>query len=663
MSLNITRLILPLIILFSTAFTQCKKEVEDIPQGTFVITDARVGTTNLSLNSTTVNVPVNQPVIVSFNQSLNTGTVADNIVVSSSAGNVITTANFLDQNKTVSLQHAEPLAFNTTYTLQVGTGLKDSEGNAFPGKTIIFTTEQTSVHVDSLVFNGLNVTAINNPQNIPYDFSALVYFDRPINPATINSSNVRIFKNSGDASLTHSLSSDGRVLTVTSNNPIVHFDRYRFFLSSNIQGLEGEPLSAINKVFYTAIDPTPKFPVISDDALMTMVQEQTFKYFWDFGHPVSGLARERNSSGDIVTSGGSGFGVMSIVVGIERGFITRSQGVERLNTIVNFLGNQAQRFHGAWSHWLNGSTGQAIAFSSQDNGADLVETSFLIAGLLTVRQYLNPANPTENQIIQNINTLWEEVEWDWFTQGGQDVLYWHWSPNYGWAMNHQIKGYNECLITYFLAACSPTHPITASAYHNGWAGNSSFTNGNSYYGIQLPLGFAYGGPMFFAHYSFVGLNPTNLVDNYANYWTQNVNHTRINRAYCLANPLNKVGYSEQCWGLTASDNYQGYSAHSPTNDLGVITPTAALASIPYTPEESMEAMRFFYYTIGDKLWGPHGFYDAFSTTEGWYGTSYLAIDQGPIVVMIENHRTGLCWDLFMSSPEVNVGMNLLGFSN
>ncbi len=661
--MRITRLSFPIIILISTAFTQCKKEVEEPSTSSFTLIDARIGTSTLNLNQTTNQVPVNQPIVLAFNEPLNTATVAENIHLSSPSGTTELQINFLDQNKTLSLQHNEPLAFHTTYTLQVGSGIKNIHGTAFTGKTISFTTEQTSIHIDSLYLGNTNITGQSAPQNIPYQFTATVYFDRPVDSNTINSSTVRVFKSNGDVSLNYALSSDGKILSIHSQVPLNHFDRYRLYLGSNIQGLEGEPLVAINQLFYTAIDETPKFPIVSNDELLTIVQEQTFRYFWDFGHPISGMARERNTSGDIVTSGGTGFGVMSILVGIERGFITRSEGIDRLHTIITFLQNQSQRFHGAWPHWLNGSTGQAIAFSTQDNGADLVETSFLIAGLLTVRQYLNPTNPQEQQMINTINTLWEEVEWNWFTQGGQNVLYWHWSPNYGWAMNHAIRGYNECLITYFLAACSPTHPISAEVYHNGWANSSHFQNGNSYYGITLPLGFPYGGPLFFAHYSFVALNPTNLSDTYANYWTQNTHHAKINHDYCVANPLNKIGYSNRCWGLTASDNYQGYSAHSPTNDLGVITPTAAIASIPYTPQESMEALQFFYYTLGDKLWGDYGFYDAFSPQEGWVANSFLAIDQGPIVVMIENYRSGLCWDLFMSCPEINVGMNLLGFTH
>jgi hypothetical protein len=352
---------------------------------------------------------------------------------------------------------------------------------------------------------------------------------------------------------------------------------------------------------------------------------------------------------------------MALIVGIERGFITRAEGIDRMDRILDFL-ETADRFHGAWSHWINGTSGAVIPFSPNDNGGDLVETSYLVQGLLTFRQYLDDAVPVEEALIARINTLWESVEWDWYTRGGQDVLYWHWSPDKEWIMNHQIRGYNESLITYVLAASSATHSISQSVYTNGWAQNGSIENGNEYFGITLPLGSPYGGPLFFAHYSFLGLDPRNLEDAYASYWTQNVNHSLINRAYCTDNPKNFAVYSDVCWGLTASDNHEGYSAHSPTNDLGVITPTAALSSFPYTPDESMEALKFFYYSLGDRTWGDYGFYDAFNSTEGWYADSYLAIDQGPIIVMIENYRTGLLWDLFMSCPEVQDGLTKLGFT-
>jgi hypothetical protein len=354
-----------------------------------------------------------------------------------------------------------------------------------------------------------------------------------------------------------------------------------------------------------------------------------------------------------------------MLAGAQRGFITRAQALSRIDTIVNFLTNKVTRYHGAFSHWINGSTGATVPFGTEDDGADLVETSYMMQGLLTARQFFNSnSDPNEANLRNNINALWNGVDWGWFRQNNQNTLYWHWSPDFGWSTNQQINGWNEALITYVLAASANTDSIPKIVYDNGWAGNGSIRNGSNYYGIRLPLGPSYGGPLFFSHYSFLGINPNGLSDAYANYWTQDTAHAKINYTYCVANPLNYTGYGSQCWGLTASDdNITGYSAHSPTNDLGIISPTAAISSIPYTPAESMNALRFFYYKLGDKIWGQYGFVDAFNLTNIWFASSYLAIDQGPEIVMIENYRSGLLWNLFMSCPEVKRGMTRLGFQS
>jgi len=362
----------------------------------------------------------------------------------------------------------------------------------------------------------------------------------------------------------------------------------------------------------------------------------------------------------VVTIGGSGFGIMAMVVAVERKWITRNQGVDRMLKILNFL-TKANSFHGVFPHWLHGSTGKVIPFSRKDDGGDLVETSYLFEGLLCARQYYNHDTPKERELRDKINWLWNDVEWNWYTNGGKEVLYWHWSPNNGWAMNFPIHGFNECLITYVLAASAERYPVSAGVYHKGWAKSDFFINGKTFYGIKLPLGFDYGGPLFFSQYSFLGLDPKGLKDRYADYWEQNTNHTLINRAYCIDNPKKFKGYGENCWGLTASDNFEGYNAHSPTNDLGVISPTAALSAFPYTPKYSMQALRHFYYDLGDKIWGEYGFTDSFCDSRNWYGKSYLAIDEGPIVVMIENFRTGLLWKLFMSCPEIKAGLKKLDF--
>lgn len=414
---------------------------------------------------------------------------------------------------------------------------------------------------------------------------------------------------------------------------------------------------------------------ISDDSLFTLVQYKTFQYFWDGAEPVSGGARERFHSDNIypqndkhiITSGGTGFGVMAILVGIERKFITREQGVEHLEKLTTFL-EKADRFKGVWPHWMNGETGEVKPFSPNDNGGDLVETAFLVQGLLCVRQYFQEGDEREKALAARIDKLWREVEWDWYQKGGQNVLYWHWSPDKEWKMNFPLEGYNECLITYVLAASSPTHKVPAAAYHEGWARGGKIKNDPAHqqYGYHLDLKHngapQFGGPLFWSHYSFLGLDPRKLKDQYADYWQHNVNHTLINYQYCVENPKGFKGYGKDNWGLTASYSVKGYAAHSPNEDLGVISPTAALSSFPYTPEQSRAAMKHFYFELGDKIFGEYGFYDAFSEQDNWYPTRYLAIDQGPAVVMMENYRTGLLWKLFMSCPEVQGGLKELGFS-
>lgn len=413
----------------------------------------------------------------------------------------------------------------------------------------------------------------------------------------------------------------------------------------------------------TAADDGDKFERIPDEELLTLVQQQTFRYFWEGAEPTSGMTRERTSSGATVTTGGTGFGILSMIVAAERGFVTREEACSRIQKIVTFLSERATSYHGAFAHWINGETGVTIPFSADDNGADLVETAYLFQGLLTARTYFDGAGE-EATLREGITRLWEAVEWDFFTkEGTEKALYWHWSPDKGWAMNLPVQGWNESLIVYVLAASSPTHNIDAGVYDQGWARNGAILNGKMFYDTKLPLGEDYGGPLFLSHYSFLTLDPNRLSDKYADYGEQVRAHATINYRYCVDNPKGYTGYGADCWGLTASDVDNGYSASSPTNDLGVIAPTAALASMPYLPEESMAALHYFYYKLGDRLWSDYGFIDAFNLTTGWYDSGmHIAIDQGPIIVMIENYRSGLIWRLFMSDSEVLNGLQRLGFT-
>jgi hypothetical protein len=490
-----------------------------------------------------------------------------------------------------------------------------------------------------------------------------IAFDTKVDQTSAKSAITLTDKSSSAVQLNFSFENSDSVILVKPVSSLNNLTNYTFTVSNSLKAKAGGRLSSpISLSLTTGVDLTSKYETISKDSLLTLVQKQTFKYFWNLGHQVSGMALERNTSGDIVTSGGTGFGIMAIPVAINRKFISRADGLVRVQQIVNFLTNKAARFHGAFSHWINGTTGAVVPFGTKDNGADIVETSYLMMGLLTARQYFDGPSSAEVKLRNDINALWHAVEWDWFRKGGENMLYWNWSADYGFAVNVPVRGWNECLITYVLAASSTTHPIDKAVYDTGFARNGAMRNNNTYYGIQLPLGDALGGPLFFEHYSFLGINPFGLSDAYANYQTQVVNHSKINYAYCKDNPQKYYGYSENCWGLTASDIKDGYTASSPTNDQSFIAPTAAICSMPFTPDESMQALNFFYYKLGDKIWKQYGFVDAFSLDKIWFADSFLAIDQGPQIGMIENYRTGLLWKLFMSCPEVQAGLTKLGFT-
>lgn len=413
--------------------------------------------------------------------------------------------------------------------------------------------------------------------------------------------------------------------------------------------------------------------------LMDQVQKDALKYFWDFAEPNSLLARERyhqdgvypQNDSHVVTTGGSGFGLMSLLVGVERGFIPRAEAVDRLTHIADFLAS-AERHHGAWSHWIDGRNGKTVSFGKKDDGGDLVETAFLVQGLITVREYFKNGTAKEKALAEKMDALWKGVDWQWYTKG-EKVLYWHWSPNYGWEMNFPLEGYNECLITYVLAASSPTHPIDSETYYKGWTRNGTYLSENSKYGLNLMVQHngaqEYGGPLFWAHYSYLGLDPRGLSDRLVkDYFELNRNHVLISHRYALENPKNFKGYGENYWGMTASytrnpDGSVGYTAHMPSNDRGVITPTAALSSFPYTPEESMNVLRYLYEEKKEFI-GSAGPYDATSVHyDNWTTPRYLAIDQGTIAPMIENHRTGLLWNLFMNAPDIKQGLKKLEFTS
>ncbi len=410
-------------------------------------------------------------------------------------------------------------------------------------------------------------------------------------------------------------------------------------------------------------------PAATDSALLDMVQKYTLRYFTDFAHPQTGLARERSNdiNGDIVTTGGTGFGLMSLIVGAERGFISRDRALEIIGKTVTFL-EDCEKFHGAWAHWYDGDSGKTFSFSEYDNGGDIVETAFLVEGLLAVRQWLqNSPEADERALAQRCDRLWKGVEWDWYTRG-EDALYWHWSKQHAWKMNHKIRGFDETFITYVLAVASPTHPISPEVYDSCYKDSPYYLNDKEYYGIKLGLGMEYGGPLFFTHYSYLGLDPETVEVDGVNLFDRNRAHALIHYNYAIENPNGHKDLGADLWGFTSSDDpLVGYTSHHPGTDAenGTVSPTAAVASIVYTPEESLSMIRHLYYDLGEKVFGKYGFYDAYnpSMVEGQQVVkSHLAIDQGPQVVMIENYRSGMIWDIFMTCPEIQTGLKKLGFT-
>jgi len=453
-------------------------------------------------------------------------------------------------------------------------------------------------------------------------------------------------------------------------------DRYSDFLSKS--GVTAAYKVAASDRDYRQSPPskaaTGSTRELNDDELLTMLQEACFRYYWEGADPSSGMTRE-NIPGDdrIVATGASGFGIATTVVGVDRQFITREQGVERLTKIVRFL-EHAQRYHGAWSHFMDGSTGKTMpVFGMFDNGGDLVETSFLMEGLLVARQYFHGTSGPEQDLYRRITRLWETVEWDWYrTEPQSAFIYWHWSAEWAQQIHHPLIGFNEVMIAYLLAMSSPTHGVPVDMYYSGWAGQSQqaigyrggwsgstdgdhYGNGHTYYGIKLDVGVGTGGPLFFTHYSYLGFDPHSLHDRFtSSYFENNRSIALINRAYCIANPKHFPGYGPDAWGLTASDGPEGYVPHAPdeADDRGTLTLTGALASFPYTPEASMTAFKHYYRDLGSQLWDIYGPRDAFDPGHNWVSPIYMGLNQAPITVMVENYRTGLVWKTFMSNPEI-----------
>lgn len=399
--------------------------------------------------------------------------------------------------------------------------------------------------------------------------------------------------------------------------------------------------------------------------LMELVQRRYAAYFWEGAHPETGLPFDRCSTdgrpiSDLISIGGTGFGIMAILVSVHRQWVSRSNAHARISKIVATL-ERTPRFRGAFPHFINADTLEVVPFVPGDDGGDLVETALLVQGLICAREFFDATSDAEAGLRGRIDSLCGEIEWASYVRpNSRPSLYWHWSPKHEWTMNTPITGWNEALSTYVLAAGSARYAIEPEIFHIGWTNEGRFRNGSIFYGTALPAGSSFGGPMFLSQYSFCALDPRQMQDDQIDYWQQVVAHTSINFEHCRRNPNGHIGYGTYGWGLTASDGPSGYVVSCPVNDQGVLAPTAALSSFPFLPKEAEGALRGFLGYGNGRLLGRFGFADAFAPGQNWVSNCHLAINQGPVVAMIENFRSGLLWRLFMGAPEVKRGLARLG---
>jgi len=417
------------------------------------------------------------------------------------------------------------------------------------------------------------------------------------------------------------------------------------------------------------------------DILLTEIQEASFRYFYDFRHPVSGLAREKtpfrkiesideltpNYVGrirglrNLCTTGASGMGMFNLIVGVERGFITRQEGIDWSLQMLRFLDTEADHFHGAFSHWLDGGTGETYHFAGiEDNGADIVETAFMASGFIVLREYFRGDSRDEREIRRLSDSLWRGIEWDWFvtekSRGGS--LFWHWSPQYGWDKNHSVRGFNEAQIVYILALASPTHAVEPRSYYQGWM-HKNYGQKRTEFGVPMSLGRGLGGPLFFTHYSYLGFDPKSISYEGQSYFEHFQKFCEVQVKYAESKADRFKGYGP-LWGLTSSTDRKGYAGHAPgSRDNGTIAPTAAISSMPYLPEESLEFLELLYVKYAELLWRDFGFTDAFNLSQNWTAETLIGIDAGPIAPMIENHRSGLCRKIFMRAPEIKRVVGIL----
>jgi hypothetical protein len=408
-----------------------------------------------------------------------------------------------------------------------------------------------------------------------------------------------------------------------------------------------------------------------DSTFLRMVQRKAFDFFWIEANPSNGLIRDRSQSGSPSSIASVGFGLSSICVASDYGWVSRAAAADRVRTTLRTFWNGPQ---GYAAQGMIGRLGFFYHFLKMDTAVrdwncelSSIDTALLLAGIIHAQQYFDGTDPVEQEVRALADSIYRRADFERFRNFGT-TLNMGWHPETGW-LNAWWVGYNEAMILYILGLGSPTHPITPDLWDN-WTGGYHFA---SYYG-QTYVVFP---PLFGHQYShcwvdFRGIRDAKMASYGLDYFENSRRATLAQQAYCTANPLGHAAYSDSIWGITACDGpsvlggYKARGAPPAENDDGTLAPTAAGGSIAFTPEASLRALKTMYrqYCAGPetRLWGPYGFRDAFNPKLDWFDLDYIGIDQGPIVLMIENLFTQKVWSTFMSSPYIQTGLQRAGFT-
>ena len=407
-------------------------------------------------------------------------------------------------------------------------------------------------------------------------------------------------------------------------------------------------------------------PALTTEALLDTLQHTAFDYFWNEANPTNGLIKDRSTLSSPCSIASLGFGLSAICIGIDHGWVSRDDGRARIRTALQTLWTKPQGnalsgtigYKGLYYHFLD----MPGALRTWDCELSTIDTALLFAGIIDAKQYFDTADPVDVEVRALADSIYYRADWE-FMRNFAPSIYMGWKPGTGFSTFGQWIGYNEAMILFILALGSPTHPVPATT----WTAWTSGYNWSTQYG-QTYVIFP---PLFGHQYSHCWIDFRSIYDTYmANrgitYFENSRRATLAQRAYCIANPSGRVGYGANQWGLTASDGPTGYNARGAPpsqNDDGTISPTAVGGAVPFAPEVAIPALHHLYDTYGPQLFSTYGFRDAFNLTVNpdWYDTDYIGIDQGPIIVMIENYRTGKVWQRFMANPDIQRGLQRAGF--